>query len=289
MLPWSQPVPRDEIEQRHLAHVRAVKPFWALSLCHARWVRDDDDRARRAASLFNRPVMRAFRRAASSMNGRETGYGRNSPELLLKQLQRPGAHGVLLDSGRSGEIAANGWLQLGLGYEPDADMLAPMSSYFTFPYVADEREAVLDVFCELAETLEAAYGAASVEPSFNSGQNAAMITRPAAEDLPTYTVMTPDRIRYRRTPGFLANQIHRGIGGPDWGTFLGPGHLARLPPDTLKSSAFYQVRPLAHGGAFIRLSDDPLVAHTDAILGLVDRARAALDPIVIHDLSDVRL
>lgn len=268
--------------------MRTVKPFWALSLSHARSLRDDDDRARRAARLLNVPAMRAFRRVATSKNGRETEHGRNSPEVLLNHLMRPGAHGVWLDSGRSGELDSHGWIQIGLGYVPDADMLAPMSSYFTLPYVAEELEAVLDVFCELAEIFDAAYGATSVEPSFQSGQNAAMLTRPTAADLPTYTVMTPDRIRYRRFPAYLANQVHHSIGGPDWGTFLGPGHLAGLPPETLKSSAFHSVRPLAHGGAFLRLSEDPLDAHTDAILGLVARARAALAPIVV-DVSSVRI
>ncbi len=266
-----------------------MKPFWALGLSHACSLRDDEARARRVASLLNAPAMRAFRRVATSTNGRETEHGPNSPELLLKHLMRPGAHGVWLDSGRSGELDSHGWIQIGLGYTPDADVLAPMSSYFTLPYVSEEREAVLDVFCGLAEVFDAAYGATSVEPSFESGRNAAMTTRPAAADLPTYTVMTPDRIRYRRFPGYIANQVHRSIGGPDWGTFLGPGHLARLPPDWLKSDAFYSVRPLAHGGAFVRLSDDPLDAHTDGILGMVERARAALEPIVLNDLSEVRL
>lgn len=266
-----------------------MKPFWFCSLYHARSLRDHDDLAHRAASLLNVPAMRAFRRVAVSKNGRETEHVRNSPELLLKHLQSPAAHAVWLDSGRSGELESHGWITIGLGYKPDADIVATMTSYFALPYVADEREAVLDVFCGLAEIFEAAYGAAAVEPSFNTAQNAAMGTRPSSDDAPTYTVMTPDRVRYRRTPGFLANQIHHSIGGPEWGTFLGPGHLARLPPDTLASDAFHHVRPLAHGGAFVRLSDDPLVAHTDAILDLVAKARAALEPIVLHDLSEVRL
>lgn len=272
-----------------MAHVRSVKPFWFCSLYHARSLRDHDEPARRAASALNVPVMRALRRVATSTNGRETEHGRISPEMLLKHLRRPAAHGVWLDSGRSGEIESIGWITTGLGYKPDADIVATMSSYFVVPYVADEREAVLDVFCGLAEIFDAAYGSTSVEPSFQTAHNAACASRPSAEDSPTYTFMTPDRIRYRRTPGFLANQIHHSIGGPEWGTFLGPGHLARLPAAALSSGAFHHVRPLSHGGAFIRLSSDPMDAQSESILALVANARAALEPIVLHDLSEVRL
>ncbi len=268
--------------------MRTVTSFWFCSLYYARSLRDHEDLASRAAGLLNTPSMRAFRRVATSKNGRETEYGRNSPELLLKHLQRPDAHAVWLDSGRSGKLESHGWITIALGYKPDADILATMRANFVVPYVADEREAVLDVFCGLAEILDAAYGATSVEPSFDTASNAAVASRPSAADAPTYTVMTEDRIRYRNAPAYLRNQIHHSIGGPEWGTFLGPGHLARLPPDTLASGAFHQVRPLAHGGAFLRLSEDPMDAQTDAILGMVARARAALEPIVM-DVSSVRI
>lgn len=265
-----------------------MKPFWFCHLRYARSPRDHDDLARRVASLLNVPVMRALRRVAVTINGRETDHGPNSPELVSKHLQNPAGRGAWFDSGRSSKLESQGWIETALGYEPDADIVATLRAYVVVPYVADEREEVLDVFCDLAEILEAAYGTTSVEPSFDTAHNAALVSRPSAADLPTYTVMTDDRIRYRRTPGFLTNQIHHSIGGPEWGTFLGPGHLARLPPDTLASGAFHQVRPLAHGGAFIRLSEDPMDAQTDAILGMVARARAALEPIVI-DVSSVRI
>lgn len=265
-----------------------MKPFWFCRLDHARSLRDHEDAARRVANLVNVPVMKALRRVAVTIKSREAEHGPNSPELVLKHLQNPKGRGAWFDSGRSGKLESQGWIETALGYKPDADIVATLQAYFVVPYVAEEREAVLDAFCSLAEALEAAYGAAGVEPSFQTAHNAAIATGPTAADIPTYKVMTPDRIRYRRTPAFLANQIHCGIGGPEWGTFLGPGHLARLPADTLASNAFYSVRPLAHGGAFIRLSEDPMDAQTDAILGMVARARAALEPIVV-DVSSVRI
>lgn len=265
-----------------------VKPFWFCVLYHARSLRDDEDRARRAADLLNVPAMRAFRRIAVTIKSRETEHQPNSPEQLAKHLRHPEARGVWLDSGRSGDLDALGIITMALDFKPDVDIPAQMYSYLVLPYVAHDREAVLDVFCSFAELLEGAYGAASVEPSFQTAHNAALAARPSADDTPTYTVMTPDRVRYRKAPAYLFNEIHHGIGGPEWGTFLGPGHLARLPPATLASNAFHSVRPLAHGGAFVRLSEDPLDAQSDAILALVANARAALEPIVL-DVSDVRI
>ncbi len=271
-----------------MAQVRTVTSFWFCSLHHARSVRDDDDRARRVASVLNVPAMRSFRRVAVTVKARETEHRPNSPEQLRKHLQHPVARGVVLDSGRSGEPIADGTIQTALDYKPDADIVAPMTAHLVLPYVADDREAVLDVFCSLAEILESAWGATSVEPSFQTASNATGAAGPSSADAPTYTVMTPDRIRYRRTPGFCVSEIAHGIGGPEWGTFLGPAHLARLPPATLTSDAFHHVRPLAHGGAFIRLSTDPMDAQSESILALVANARAALEPILL-DISSVRL
>lgn len=265
-----------------------MKPYWFCSLYHARSLRDNDDLARRAASLLTVPAMRALRRVAVTLKGRETEHGHNSPELVLKHLQHPEGRGAWFDSGRSGKLESQGFITTALGYKPDADIVATMCSYLVIPYVSEEREAVLDVFCGLAELLDAAYGATSVEPSFDTAHNAALASRPSSADAPTYAVMTDDRIRYRNAPAYLRNQIHCGIGGPEWGTFLGPGHLARLPAATLSSGAFHHVRLLAHGGAFIRLSSDPMDAQSESIIALVANARAALEPILM-DVSAVRL
>ena len=96
-------------------------------------------------------------------------------------------------------------------------------------------------------------------------------------------LMTPERLRYRRMPDLRGEFITESIGGPEWGTILGPGHVARLSLDALRASgAFYEVRELAHGGAFVRLSEDPMDTRSLGIVDMVARGRDVLAPICMN-------
>ena len=96
-------------------------------------------------------------------------------------------------------------------------------------------------------------------------------------------LMTAERLRYRRMPHHREEFITDSIGGPEWGTILGPGHVARLSLDELRrSGAFYEVRELGHGGAFVRLSEDPMDTRSLAIVDMVTRGREALASICMN-------
>ena len=99
--------------------------------------------------------------------------------------------------------------------------------------------------------------------------------------------LSPMRRGYRRAPWALPRQIEDGIGGPEWGTFLGPKHVERVSLERLSASAaFTQVRPLKHGGVYLQLSQDAADAQSPAIDDLVAAGRAALDGIAF-DVSEL--
>ena len=136
----------------------------------------------------------------------------------------------------------------------------------------------------LAETLEAAFGIISLESSYQSAHTIALggVGVEMSERGPG-KLMTPERLRYRRMPHYRDEFITEYIGGPEWGTILGPGHVARLSLDDVRASgAFYDVRELAHGGAFVRLSEDPMDTRSLAIVDMVARGREALATICMN-------
>jgi hypothetical protein len=259
------------------------------ALHHARSVRDDQTAIERAAEILTRPCFAALRRAAIRVGDREMQDQASGPTVLAEMLSDPKAHAVVLDSGRSGELIAKAVMEVGLSYKPDADIPAPMTSYVVVPYDAASSDAALDAFCELAGLVSAAHGMVSAEPSYATAHAAALAGKPAEEDRERYRAMTENRIRYRKAPVFHRKKIDVGIGGPEWGTCLGPKHVAQLSLETLRASgAFFEVRELSYGGAFLRLTKDPMDAQSDRIVELVERARAALAPIAL-DVSDVNV
>jgi len=71
----------------------------------------------------------------------------------------------------------------------------------------------------------------------------------------------------------------------EWGTFLGPRHLARLDLGTVKASgAFARVVELDEGLAYLQVSEDPAEDLTEGFEGKLVAARAVLAP-VLMDMS----
>ena len=172
---------------------------------------------------------------------------------------------------------------------PDASVVAPLLSYVIVPYEPDHGAAQVAGLVALAEVVRPVWGMMSVEPSYDIAQLAALAKGPPRDQRGTFPLLTEDRIRYRRAPWHHDKQIDRGIGGPEWGTFLGPRHLEKLSLEDVRSSgAFAQVHLLAYGGAFLQLTGDPSDSQSERIVDLVARGRVALSAITL-DVSAVRL
>ncbi len=76
----------------------------------------------------------------------------------------------------------------------------------------------------------------------------------------------------------------------EWGTFLGPGHLARLDLGQVRASgAFARVVELAAGQlVYLQVSEDPTEDLTEGVEAKLQEARRALAP-VLMDVSGISL
>lgn len=241
------------------------------------------------ADLLTRPALAALTRTWYSVSDKDKAHTESTPKSVAERFANPEAHAVGLDSGRSGELVAKAMFDIGLPYTPDADVVAPLRSHVIVPYDAATAGAVIATMVSIGELLRPVWGMISVEPTFDIAEKAAVAKGPAKDQRSAFPHLTDDRIRYRRAPWFHDKKIDRGIGGPEWGTFLGPKHVEKLALDKLRESgAFTQVRELSHGGVYVQLSEEPLDATSDKIVALVSNGRAALEPILL-DVTAVKL
>lgn len=249
----------------------------------------DEGATRRLSKLLTQPALAALKRVWYRVKDKEKAHESATQAQVFEYLRLPDAHAVGLDSGRGGDLVAAASFEIATPHTPDPDVVAPLLSWLVVPYDPEQRDALLNAFVGIAEVLRSVWGMTSVEANFDVAQLAALAKGPPRDQRAAYPLLTDDRIRYRRSPWYFDKKIDRAIGGPEWGTFLGPGHLETISAEKLRrSGAFFEVRELATGGAFLRLSEDPIDAQDDGILGLVTKGRAALEPIVL-DVSAVKL
>ena len=80
--------------------------------------------------------------------------------------------------------------------------------------------------------------------------------------------------RYGRT--MLPVNLDKGLPGPYWANYLGPGYVAKLGKTKLLSAPCYQVRELADGGVLLLIAASPLNPATEANRSAQKRLREYL-------------
>ena len=80
--------------------------------------------------------------------------------------------------------------------------------------------------------------------------------------------------KYGRT--MLPVNLDKGLPGPYWANYLGPGYVAKLGKTKLLSAPCYQVRELADGGVLLLIAASPLNPATEANRSAQKRLREYL-------------
>jgi hypothetical protein len=141
---------------------------------------------------------------------------------------------------------------------------------------------MLQGVCDLAVNIDTGAGFIAVEP--NHGLASHLTHGGIPKIRPG---LSERRVRERKARTWKWDLLDTHIAGVEWGTFLGPGHLARVNVAALRATeAFDRVREIAPGLVFLQLTEDPADDLTDGIEANLERARAALAPLLI-DLSDL--
>ncbi len=261
--------------------------FFVATYLHPTSPRDNAETAERVARLLRRPVLGKLTRMYLQVGDRDLGHKPMTESELIEDLTSPGPHAIAMDNGR-GTLEAIAAIQLALPFSSGPAPSTPLVSFIVVPYVEAVKTSLIDTAVELAEALRPSWGMMSVEPTLAIAHKAALHMGPQKDERARYPQMTDDRVRYRRAPFVHDSKIDRAIGGPEWGTLLGPKHLEKLSLDVVRSSgAFADLRELSFGGAFLAVSANPGDALADQIVELIAAGRRALEPIVL-DVSGIK-
>ena len=131
----------------------------------------------------------------------------------------------------------------------------PVCLTYALPVVPADRGPFVTGVCDLAAALHAAAGFIAVEPSYALAHRAALGgSRPKER-----VGLSEQRFRERRGRGRFDDRLSAELAGVEWGTFLEPGHLAKIDLGSLRrSGAFAQVVEVTPGLAYLQVTEDPM-------------------------------
>ena len=238
---------------------------------------DSSDIAKAVGRAFDHPAFRALRRVAYSSRDRRSRYQPRTATAVAETLLSDECDAAFLDSGRTGELIATANILTGRDIRRYASETDLLPSHAVVPSDPAHPLDVVEGFAALVSVLDAVCGYICVERGFSEA-NAAAIgfkPKPRPRDFPR---RTQERKAHNRYFEWRETQI----AGPEWGLFLGPGHLARVTPDP----AVFPIIQDVGRGKLCLLSDNPEDALGAAFDGRLEEARRVLGP-VLMDVSGV--
>lgn len=242
---------------------------------------EDVERRRRVAEILMRPCFDALDRVSADRGGRWFGHTPKSAEAIAAILQDRENLALSLDTGRGRQIAASA--QIKTGAREASSGALPHYGYVAIP--APGPDATIAALLDLADALDAGAGFIATEPSYDLAQKVALggFNPPLRPGLSTRHAIE------RRGRDWYAKQLHSELAGPEWGTFLGAEHLARLDLNQIRASGvFERVVLVSPRLAYLQLTTDPTDNLQDDFEAKLQAAREALAPILM-DLSNVNL
>jgi hypothetical protein len=249
---------------------------------------DSAERSERVGTILAQPCFATLQRVSSRAGDRWDQYANVSRETVAAYLRDPKNESVCFDSGGGGAVTASGQIQNGT-YPVRASGAAPtmVFSYLAFPIPTDVTGCV-DALCALASALDASAGYIAVEPTYSRAQELALGFRLPRER----EGLSPQRRRERRGRDWHSDQIATVLSGIEWGTFLGPEHLAegRIDLEALKASGAFDrvVEVVPERLAYLQVTGSPADDLEATIETKLINARQAVSSIVMKT-DDVTL
>lgn len=241
--------------------------------------------ARAVAEVLVRPCFAELNRLSARSKDRWSKHTKPSVELIAAYLTDPANDAISMDTKRGAELVAGAEIDNGIS-RPNAPVpQTRLAAYVAVPFVAAELDAYVASACDLAAALRAAAGFVALEPSFGLAHRVAVGGSRPKERLG----LSQQRFRERRGRGHYDDRLATELAGVEWGTFLGPGHLARLDLGQVRASgAFARVIAVTPQLAYLQVSEDPTDDLTEGFEAKLQAARRALAPVLI-DVSGISL
>ena len=259
-----------------------MPPTLAIQIEHA--VRPMTWPVKAIAEILARPCFAPLARASYRRKDRWSGHQKASLDVMASYLADPDNHDLGLDNGRSGDLSASATITTGVLQRTWMPGPALLLSHVLVPHEAALTADRINAACELFDALEAVSGAITVEPDYDLAQRFALGGNPKPR------VGLSDQHRKERK----AHALHDGdlparLSGPEWGLFLGPGHLAAISRRGVEASGVFAIaKPVRDRALFVGVTNDPGDALLDRFESKLDRVREVLAPVLI-DASAVVL
>lgn len=259
-----------------------MPPTLAIQIEHA--VRPASWRAKVLAEILARPCFAPLSRASYRRKDRWSGYRKASADVMESYLADPENHDLGLDSGRTGDLTASATITTGVLQRTWTPGPPVLLSHVLMPHDAALAADRMIAACELFEALEGVAGAITVEPDHDLAQRFALGGNPKAR-----AGLSERHRKERKVHSLHDGDLPTRLSGPEWGLFLGPGHLATISREEIESSgAFATVRPVGDRALLVTVTSDPADALGDGFESMLDHARMVLAPVLI-DASAVVL
>lgn len=244
----------------------------------------DAERRRRVAEILMRPAFASLERVSADRGGRWFDHALKSTEAIAAIVADTRNLALALDTDRGKKLTASAQIKTGTR-EANSGAL-PFYGYIAIPApTSADLPTTIAALLDLADELDAGAGFIAAEPTYDAAQKAALggFNPPLRPGLSTRQAIE------RRGRDWHAKQCHAELAGPEWGTFLGAAHLARIDLDQVRASgAFHRVELVSPQLAYLQVTDDPADDLRGDFEEQLQTARAALSP-VLMDLNDVTL
>jgi len=258
---------------------------YAVRLDYGLSVVDAPATAQEVAAILTRPCFAELSRLSARNKDRWSKSAKPTAEQIAAYLLDRANDAISLDTKRGGELVAGAEVENGIG-RPGAPVPQTRSAaYLVIPVVPADRGPFVTGVCDLATALHAAAGFIAVEPSYALAHRAALGgSRPKER-----VGLSEQRFRERRGRGRFDDRLAAELAGIEWGTFLGPGHLAKIDLGSLRrSGAFARVVEVAPGLAYLQVTEDPVDDSTEGFELRLIAARRVLAPLLM-DVSAISL
>lgn len=255
-----------------------MNPTLAIHIRFGMHLVDESVVARSVAEIISRPCFGVLDRLTARLHGKCMEHAEPTVLGVARHLTNSFVDAALLDAKDGRELVAVCEIENGTRVR---DMMPPSIRYavmIAVPFIGAEASEVVAAACELAVCLRAGAGYIALEPCFGWAYEIAL-GRPRSRDRPGLSFQ---RSLERHTRSLYEERLATELGGVEWGTFLGAGHLAWVSAETVRTSGvFARVERLSPDLVYLQVTQD---AADDLTLALEERlvaARKVLAPVLM--------
>lgn len=256
-----------------------MEPTLAIHLKFGLHLVDELVVASSVAEILSRPCFGVLDRLCGRVNGKRTHHSEPSVQGIIGHLTSSFVDGAYLDAKDGRETVALCEVENGARIR---EMMPPSIRYavmLAIPFVEAEVSEVVTAACDLATCLQAGTGYVALEPRFGWAHDIAL-GRSRPRDRPGVSFQ---RFQERCSRSSYDDRLVTELGGIEWGTFLGRGHLAQIDMESVRASGvFARIEQLGPELVYVQVTEHAADDLTDELEERLVEARRVLAPVLMR-------